>query len=128
VRDSFAVQDRCRGVLLGLAAGDRNGGPIRMALRLAESLATRHGFDADDVLARYVAWWREGVFDTGPVAAGVLARVAAGEVPAAAVESVHRDRDASPRAATQPTARRRWRWRARWTTRRCAQRPSMKLG
>src|SRR5262245_11108043 len=30
--------DRCRGVLLGLAAGDRNGGPICMAVRLAESL------------------------------------------------------------------------------------------
>jgi ADP-ribosylglycohydrolase len=90
VRDSLALQDRCRGVLLGLAAGDRNGGPVRMAVRLAESLAARCGFDADDVLARYVAWWREGAFDTGPVAAGVLARVAVGEAPAAAVENVHR--------------------------------------
>ncbi len=28
------IEDRCRGVLIGLAAGDRIGGPIRMALLL----------------------------------------------------------------------------------------------
>jgi hypothetical protein len=32
------IEDRCRGVLIGLAAGGRIGGPIRMALLLAESL------------------------------------------------------------------------------------------
>lgn len=63
---------RCRGLLLGLAAGDRNGGPVRMAVRLGESLADRRGFDAEDVLARYLQWWREGAFDTGPVTANVL--------------------------------------------------------
>jgi ADP-ribosyl-[dinitrogen reductase] hydrolase len=76
-RDS-AVADRCRGVLPGLAAGDRNGGPTELAVRLAESLAERRAFDRDDVLARYLAWWREGAFDTGPVAALVLERVACG--------------------------------------------------
>lgn len=35
------VTDRVRGVLLGLAAGDRNGGPTRLALRLSGSLAER---------------------------------------------------------------------------------------
>jgi ADP-ribosylglycohydrolase len=72
----MAMADRCRGVLLGLAAGDRNGGPTELAVRLAESLAERGAFDRDDVLARYLAWWREGAFDTGPVAALVLERVA----------------------------------------------------
>jgi hypothetical protein len=28
------IRDRVEGVLWGLAAGDRNGGPIRMAVRL----------------------------------------------------------------------------------------------
>ena len=37
--DTTTAEDRCRGVLVGLAAGDRIGGPIRMAVRLAESLA-----------------------------------------------------------------------------------------
>jgi ADP-ribosylglycohydrolase len=74
----MAMADRCRGVLLGLAAGDRNGGPTELAVRLAESLAERCAFDRDDVLARYLAWWREGAFDTGPVAAMVLEQVACG--------------------------------------------------
>ena len=36
--DILAIQDRCRGLLLGMAAGDRSGRPIQMAVRLAESL------------------------------------------------------------------------------------------
>ena len=36
--DITTAEDRCRGVLVGLAAGDKIGGPIRMAVRLAESL------------------------------------------------------------------------------------------
>ena len=59
------TRDRIRGVLLGLAAGDRNGGPIRMAVRLAESLSERRRFDPEDILSRYLAWWRDGAFDTG---------------------------------------------------------------
>lgn len=31
------LEDRVKGVLLGLAAGDRIGGPIRMALMVRES-------------------------------------------------------------------------------------------
>jgi hypothetical protein len=65
-------------VLLGLAAGDRNGGPIEMAVRLVESLAERGVFERDNVLARYVTWWRDGAFDTGPVTASVLEEVACG--------------------------------------------------
>ncbi len=37
-KEEFPAKDRAEGILLGLAAGDRNGGPIRMAVRLAESL------------------------------------------------------------------------------------------
>lgn len=31
-------EDRIRGLIFGLAAGDKNGGPFRMMVRLAESL------------------------------------------------------------------------------------------
>ncbi len=48
--------DRCQGLLLGLAAGDRNGGPIRMAVRLAESLVECSGFAPSDILERYLPW------------------------------------------------------------------------
>lgn len=81
--------DRCRGVLLGLAAGDRNGGPIRMALRLAESLIDCGGFDPSDVLGRYLRWWREGAFDTGPVSARALELQAAGMPVLEATAQVH---------------------------------------
>ena len=85
------VQDRCRGVLLGLAAGDRNGGPIRMAVRLAESLLELGRFDPADIVRRYLRWWREGAFDTGPVSGRALELTAAGMSPSEASAQVHRE-------------------------------------
>jgi len=81
-----ALVNRVAGALVGLAAGDRNGGPTEMAVRLAESLAAVGAFDAGDVISRYVVWWREGAFDTGPVALEVLERVAWGMPVAEAVK------------------------------------------
>jgi ADP-ribosylglycohydrolase len=85
------VQDRCRGVLLGLAAGDRNGGPIRMAVRLAESLLELGRFNPKDIVGRYLRWWREGAFDTGPVSGRALELMAAGLSPSEASAQVHRE-------------------------------------
>jgi ADP-ribosyl-[dinitrogen reductase] hydrolase len=86
---SNSSADRCRGVLDGLAAGDRNGGPIRMAVRHAESLLDCGGFNSADILNRYLAWWREGAFDTGPVSGRALALVAAGVPAPEATLQVH---------------------------------------
>lgn len=86
-----SAADRCRGVLTGLAAGDQIGGPIRMAVRLAESLLCCGGFDPEDVLRRYLHWWREGAFDTGPVSARALGLMAAGVPNSEAVVQVHRE-------------------------------------
>jgi len=88
---STSAQDRCRGVLLGLAAGDRIGGPIRMAVRLAESLLELGRFDPADAVARYLRWWREGAFDTGPVSGQALELMAAGMSSSAASAQVHRE-------------------------------------
>jgi ADP-ribosyl-[dinitrogen reductase] hydrolase len=83
-------RDRAAGVLFGLAAGDRIGGPIRMALTLAESLAERRRFDADDLGDRYLAWYRSGrAFDTGAVAWQVLQRVDEGQSWRDAAARVH---------------------------------------
>jgi ADP-ribosylglycohydrolase len=89
VNADAALQDRVQGVLLGLAAGDRNGGPVRMALRLAESLLARRDLDTDDLLSRYLGWWREDGIDSGPTTARVLERIDQGVPPAQAVEQVH---------------------------------------
>ena len=78
VSDFTSAEDRCRGLLIGLAAGDQIGGPIRMAVRLAESLLDCGGFNPADILSRYLAWWSEGAFDTGPVSGRSLALMASG--------------------------------------------------
>lgn len=83
-------QDRAAGILIGLAAGDRNGGPIRMAVRLAESLVECQAIDVHDISTRYLAWWRDGAFDTGPTAAEVFARVEQGRSFLEAARDVHR--------------------------------------
>jgi ADP-ribosylglycohydrolase len=49
-----------------------------MAVRVAESLVEGHGVDVDDIGARYLAWWNEGAFDTGPTAAHVFTLVDSG--------------------------------------------------
>jgi ADP-ribosylglycohydrolase len=100
-------RDRAAGVLFGLAAGDRIGGPIRMALTLAESLAERRRFDVDDLGDRYLAWYRSGrAFDTGAVAWQVLQRVDEGQSWREAAARVHDESDgitagcnAAPRVA-----------------------------
>ncbi len=67
-----SVQERVAGLILGLAAGDKNGGPIRMALRLAGSLDRLRTFDAQDVGNCYLEWFTKEGFDTGPIAAAVI--------------------------------------------------------
>lgn len=63
---------------------------MQMALRVAESLAERQRFDADDILSRYLDWWRTEGFDTGPTADEVFARIEAGMAPAEACRHVDR--------------------------------------
>jgi hypothetical protein len=46
------IRDRVLGASLGLAAGDRNEGPVRMAVRLTESLVELRRFDPQNLLAR----------------------------------------------------------------------------
>jgi len=85
----WSARDHVKGVLLGLAAGDRNGGPIRMALQLAASLAELERFDVAAILQRYLTWWQTGGFDTGPIAAQVFSLIGAGIAPDTAVAQVH---------------------------------------
>jgi ADP-ribosyl-[dinitrogen reductase] hydrolase len=72
------ASDRAEGLLVGLVAGDRIGGPRSMALCLARSLQQKGGFDAEDAGCRYLDWWRRDGFDTGPVAGEVLRLVESG--------------------------------------------------
>lgn len=84
------IPDRAEGLLLGLTAGDRNGGPIQMATRLAESLIETGNVDIPHIGSRYMDWWRNGAFDTGPTVASVFTLVDSGVTFANAAEQVHR--------------------------------------
>lgn len=70
--------DRIAGVLFGLAAGDRIGGPLSMALTLAECLADRGTLDLDAIGQSYFEWWRGDGYDSGPTSAQVFTLVASG--------------------------------------------------
>ena len=58
---------------------------------LAESLADCGGFNPSDILERYLAWWREGAFDTGPVSDRAFALLATGMPVQEATAQVHRE-------------------------------------
>ncbi|GAB5494300.1 MAG: hypothetical protein Phog2KO_45150 [Phototrophicaceae bacterium] len=68
----ITIQDRVIGTLLGLASGDRIGGPLRMALYLSESLIENSGFKSEDVFQKYYQWYIDAGFDTGPTARQVF--------------------------------------------------------
>lgn len=81
--------DQIAGVIYGLAAGDRVGGPLNMALTLAWGLADRGRFDLESISRRYFEWWRGDGFDTGPTAARVFRHVASGCTFETAAKIVH---------------------------------------
>ncbi len=85
------TQNRVRGVLVGLAAGDRIGGPLQMATLLAQSLNSLGNYEPKDVMDRYMGWYRKGAFDTGRVAKRVFELIDKGTAPKAASEQVHDD-------------------------------------
>jgi ADP-ribosylglycohydrolase len=62
-----------------------------MAVRLAESLVDCGRFDPTDILDRYIVWFREGAFDTGPVSERALELIATGIQAAEATAQVHRE-------------------------------------
>jgi ADP-ribosylglycohydrolase len=61
------------------------------AVHLAESLTERRCFDPDDILTRYLAWWRKGAFDTGPTTGTVLSLIDGGTDPVEAVRRAHEE-------------------------------------
>ena len=77
--------DKTLGALLGHAVGEMLGrGPddgapgTQMAFRLADSLIARSGFDPDDALSAYVAWFGTKPEGLDPATSEVLRRISAG--------------------------------------------------
>lgn len=73
------VTEMIGGGWLNLKAGDYTD-DTQMALCLAESLAEKNCFDADDIAARFVAWLQSSPPDVGNHTRAVLQRIAGGKI------------------------------------------------
>ena len=65
-------------ILDGIAEGDDIGGPTQIANLLADSLYKQDKFDLNDIAAKYLNWWQNGAFDTGPTFGLVFSHVLKG--------------------------------------------------
>jgi ADP-ribosylglycohydrolase len=63
-----------------------------MALQLAANLLEQRGFEPIDIGDRYLAWWKDGGFDTGTTAARIFSLVATGSSFEQAADLVDRER------------------------------------
>ena len=61
------MESRIRGAIYGIAAGDKNHGPIAMVICLLESLLKNRVFDQIDIFETYLDWFESkgsGYHDT----------------------------------------------------------------
>ncbi len=82
-------------ILEGLKKGDQIGGPYELSKILSNSLEANNGFNKDDLIARYLTWWQDGAFDTGPTYASVFTKLLNGYNHEDAVFKTHNDFDES---------------------------------
>ncbi len=87
--DNMNVYDRAIGAIFGLAAGDRIGGPTRMAFILGQYLLSQQTFNKHELLEEYLKWWKKRGFDTGPITAKVFSLICSGHQSKEAVKEVH---------------------------------------
>ena len=80
-------------ILEGVKKGDQIGGPYELSKILAKSLQANNGFNKDDVTKRYLEWWKEDAFDTGPTYASVFTNILKGYDHEKAVLKTHQDFD-----------------------------------
>lgn len=88
---SSSEANRAAGVLLGLAAGDRNGDATHMAGILAQSLLDKPPYDMIHTAEQYFAWWQEGNHTKGSTFDKVMTLIADGTNLDRAVAQAHRE-------------------------------------
>ena len=62
----------------GYKSGDKNGGPTELAKILSLSINSCNGYNQNDIVKRYLKWWKTDAFDTGPTFAMVFQKVSEG--------------------------------------------------
>jgi ADP-ribosylglycohydrolase len=94
---SSDVINRSVGCLVGLAAGDRNGGSLRMALSLTDSIIKNKGeFNINDIGKRYLFNWCDSLnkgYDLGWTSGKVFGLVSSGVPFSVASMMVHNNSD-----------------------------------
>ena len=78
-------------ILQGIKEGDQIGGPFELAKIFSTSLEQNKGFNKNDLSNRYLKWWRNDAFDTGPTFASVFNKIDNGMNPKLAVKKVHEE-------------------------------------
>ena len=78
-------------ILKGIKEGDQIGGPFELAKIFSKSLISNNSFKEDDLRSRYLSWWKEDAFDTGPTYASVFSKIDKGMDPRVAVKTVHKE-------------------------------------
>ena len=81
--------DQLKLIFDGMRLGDKNGGPTELATILSKSLIASDGFNKEDLISRYLEWWKTDAFDTGPTFANVFQKVSNGTSIKKAVEEVN---------------------------------------
>ena len=81
----------CDLILDGINEGDQIGGPYQLAKIFLKSLELNNGFIEADLRKRYLDWWKEDAFDTGPTYASVFNKIEKGMEPEVAVKKVHEE-------------------------------------
>ena len=78
-------------ILKGIKEGDQIGGPFELAKILSESLVSNNTFEENELRSRYLSWWKNDAFDTGPTYASVFNKIDKGMDPKLAVKKVHEE-------------------------------------
>ena len=80
--------DQLKLIFDGMRLGDKNGGPTELAKILSKSLIASDGFNKEDLISRYLEWWKTDAFDTGPTFASVFQKVLNGTFLSAALTNL----------------------------------------
>ena len=74
----MGINNKAKGCLLGLIAGDDNGGPTAMMMEVLKSFLIEPKVDIERIGSLYLEWFRKDGFDAGLVTNKVLELVDSG--------------------------------------------------
>jgi len=87
------IGDRAKGCLVGLVAGDDNGGPTAMMMKVLNSFFGKKVVDIEGIGRLYLEWFKEDGYDAGLVTHKVLELVDSGLSFGESAEQVHKELD-----------------------------------